>query len=191
MPINNPMSLKQQIKIVISMMLVISIIELLNLLSGRWLNQFGLLPRNVSHLSGIVISPLLHANFWHFLSNIVPFGVFSFLMLQYGTKKFVLVSLWIVLVSGIAVWFFGRSAVHVGASGLLYGYFGFLILAGFITKQIKLIAISIFIAVIYGGLIIGVLPSLRTYVSWEFHLFGFIAGIVAAKFWASSSPKTE
>ncbi len=177
---------KQQLKYVVIICLAVSLIELVNLLTGRWINQFGLQPRHLDALGSVLISPFFHGSFSHFASNIVVLSVFSFLMLQYGLKRFCLVSLWIIVISGVLVWLFGRSAIHIGASGLIYGYFGFLILAGFLSGQIKLVTIALVVAFFYGGLIFGVMPT-RPFVSWEFHLFGFIAGLIAAKFWHHKS----
>lgn len=184
MPLNNQiLPFNKQIKAVLIIIAVVTSIELVNLLTQRWLNQFGLLPRDINHLLGIFSSPFLHGSFSHYLSNIIPLGVFSLLMLQYGTKRFVLISLWIIFASGLLVWLFGRSAYHVGASGLIYGYFGFLLLAGFMARKLKLILISLLVGFLYGGFIYGVLPNDRLFVSWEYHLFGFIAGLVAARYW--------
>lgn len=173
----------QQLRFVASVFALLCAIEGLNLLTGRALNQFGLIPREVSALPGILLSPFLHGNLWHFFSNIVPICVFCFFMLQYGTRRFVVVTLFIIVATGLLVWLFGREARHVGISGLVYGYFAFLLLAGFLSRKPKLIVISLIVGFFYGGLIFGVLPS-RPFVSWESHLFGFVAGLVAAKRWA-------
>lgn len=174
---------KQQIKWVFTLVAILSVIELVNLLSGRMLNQLGNIPRYVPGLSGIVVGPMIHGSLQHFFSNIIPLAIFSYLMLQYGLKRYVVVSVWIILLSGLLVWLFGRSATHIGASGLIYGYFGYLVLAGLLSKSIKLLMIALLVAFFYGGLIFGVLPS-NPFVSWESHLFGFVAGLVAAKLWA-------
>ena len=173
------LTMRQQIKLVISLSLIIAGIEILNLLSGRVLNNFGLIPRELNGLLGIVTSPLLHNNLWHFFSNILPFALFSFLLLQHGTRRYLQVSLICIFGSGLLVWIFGRTAIHVGASGLIYGYFGYLLLAGILSGKIKLIAISLFVGISYGGLVFGVLP-LRSYISWESHLFGLLAGLSCA-----------
>lgn len=173
----------QQIKWVLLVLAVISAIEIINLLSGRSLNQFGNIPRYVPGLKGIIFGPFLHGSLQHFFANIIPLGIFTYLTLQYGAKRYWLVTVWIILLSGLLVWLFGRSASHIGASGLIYGYFGFLLLAGFLSKSVKLLAISIIVAFFYGGLIFGVMPT-TPFVSWESHLFGFIAGVIAARLWA-------
>jgi len=175
----NTLTMRQQINVVIILSLLIAGVEILNLLTGRMLNSFGLIPRQLSGLLGIVSSPLLHNSFWHFISNILPFALFSFLLLQHGTRRYLQVSLICIVGSGLLVWLFGRTAIHVGASGLIYGYFGYLLLAGILSGKIKLIAISLFVGISYGGLVFGVLP-LRSYISWESHLFGLIVGLICA-----------
>lgn len=180
---SKPLNFNQQLKFVGWVFVIITVIEVVNLLTGRALNQFGNLPRHIISLPGIAIGPFLHGSIGHYVSNIIPLCIFTFLMLQHGTKRLILVTAWIILITGVLVWLFGRNAYHVGASGVIYGYFGYLLLAGFVAKQPKLILISILVGFFYGGMVFGVLPS-RPYISWESHLFGFISGLVAAKFWA-------
>lgn len=182
MPVmRNQLTLNAQLKIVLFLALLISIIEIVNLLLGRQLNTFGLIPRNTDALIGIITAPFLHGSLLHYTSNIFPLCIFSFLMLQHGLVRFIFVSCFCVLVSGLLVWCFGRSAIHVGASGLIYGYLGYLLLAGWLSGKLKLLLISLFVGVTYGGLVFGILPS-NPYISWESHLFGFISGIVCAFF---------
>ncbi len=171
-----------QIKIVISICMLLFGIELINLFTGRYLNQFGLIPRSPSSLTGIIVSPFLPGNFLHFVSNIIPLAIFSFFMLQHGVRRFARVTASCILVSGLLIWLLGRNAIHVGASGLIYGYFAYLLLAGILSKELKLIVISLLVGFGYGGLIFGVLP-VNPYVSWESHLFGFIVGIGSAFLW--------
>lgn len=189
MPITiKTMNTRQQLRFVVSLVAVLFAIEVINILTGRSLNQFGLVPRQTDALLGILFGPLLHGSVAHFLSNILTLGIFSFLMLQYGVARYLHVTLWILLTSGLLVWIFARPAIHVGASGLIYGYFGYLVLAGFLSRKLKLILVSLAVAVFYGGLVFGVLPS-RPFVSWEWHLAGMVSGLVAAWYWAMPSPK--
>ncbi len=173
-----------QIKIVLFICMLLFGIELVNLFTGRYLNQFGLIPRSLPSLPGIIVSPFLHGSFLHFVSNIIPLAIFSFFMLQHGVRRFARVTAVCILVSGLLTWLLGRSAIHVGASGLIYGYFAYLLLAGILSKEIQLIGISLFVGFGYGGLIFGVLP-VNPYISWESHLFGFIVGIVSAFLWGN------
>lgn len=177
---------QHNIRIILGIFVVFTVVEIINLLSGRMLNQFGNIPRYVPGLSGIVLGPFIHGSLQHYLSNIVPLCIFSFLLLQYGLKRYVQITLWILAITGILVWLFGRSATHIGVSGVVYGYFGYLVLAGFLSGKFKLIVISVLVAFFYGGLIFGILPS-TPFVSWESHLFGFIGGLAAAKYWAKPS----
>ncbi|WP_444938041.1 rhomboid family intramembrane serine protease [Microbulbifer sp. JMSA002] len=183
--------MRNNIKWVGAIFLAVTIIEIINILSGRSLNYFGLVPRSIDHLPHIFTAPLLHGSIWHFLSNIVTLCVFSFLLLQYGVKTYLKVTLTIIVTTGLAVWLFARGGNHLGASSVIYGYFGFLLLAGFISKQFVRLLISIFVGLVYGGLIFGVLPQ-GMYISWESHLFGFLFGIMAAKIWAHTpNPITD
>ncbi|WP_299585160.1 rhomboid family intramembrane serine protease [uncultured Microbulbifer sp.] len=175
--------MRKNIKWVGAIFLVLATIEIVNILTGRSLNYFGLIPRSLNHLPHIFSAPLLHGSIWHFLSNIFTLCVFSFLVLQYGVKTYLKVTLTIIVATGLAVWLFARGGNHLGSSSVVYGYLGFLLLAGFISKHFSRLIISIFVGLVYGGLIFGVLPQ-GNYISWESHLFGFIFGVLAAKFWA-------
>jgi len=171
-----------QIKVVFWVVVIMTVIEIVNLLSGRTLNAFGLIPREVGGLVGVATAPFLHGSLIHYFSNIVPLSIFSLLLLQHGVVRFSLVTFVIIVLSGLLVWVFGRTAIHVGASGLIYGYFGYLLVAGWVSREIKLLAISVFVAIGYGGMIWGVLPGMP-FISWEFHLFGFSAGVLAGVKW--------
>lgn len=171
--------LKKRLKIVIYVFILLLIIEVVNFFTARVLNQFSIVPRSISSLPFIFTAPLLHASVQHFLSNIVTLCVFMFLALQYGERKFVKLSLGLIIITGLLVWLFGRNAYHVGASGVIYGYFGFLVLAGFLSRHLGLMSISVMVAFFYGAMVWGVLPS-QPYISWESHLFGFMAGLCLA-----------
>ncbi|MGI9281829.1 MAG: rhomboid family intramembrane serine protease [Endozoicomonas sp.] len=176
--------LASQLKIVAVACLILAALEVINIVTGRSLNSYGLIPRDTSTgWIGIFTSPFLHGSLLHFFSNIVPFAIFSVLVLQHGLIRYILVTIVCILLSGALVWCFGRPGVHVGASGLIYGYFGFLLLAGIFSRKIKLILISVFVGIAYGGLIFGVLPGVP-YISWESHLFGLLAGFLCAWLWA-------
>lgn len=174
-------SFLQELKVVFYIFAVFVLIEAINLVTGRVLNQFSITPREISSLPYVLSAPFLHASVQHFLSNIFTLCIFSFLVLQYGKYKFLYVHLFLIIGTGILVWLFGRKAYHLGASGIIYGQFGFLLLAGFVSKRLSLAFISIGVGFVYGAMIWGVLPS-QPYVSWESHLFGFCCGLVVAYF---------
>jgi membrane associated rhomboid family serine protease len=181
-----PMNNNQHIRLVLAIFLLFSVIEVINLFTGRMLSQLGTIPRYVPGLKGIILGPFVHGSLQHYFSNIIPLCIFSYLLLQYGLKRYLQVTLWIMVITGLLVWLFARPATHIGVSGIIYGYFGYLVLAGFLSGKFKLIIISVLVAFFYGGLIFGILPS-SPFVSWESHLFGFITGLVAAKLWAKPS----
>jgi membrane associated rhomboid family serine protease len=152
-----------------------TLIEIINILSGRVFISYGISPREISGLLGILLSPFIYGSIGHYLANIIPFGLFTFLILQQGTKKYLLVSLIGMILTGFAVWLIGSKGLHVGASGVVYSYFGFLVVNGLVSKDIKLIVISLLVFLGYGGMVWGVLPN-QLGVSWESHLFGLLIG---------------
>jgi membrane associated rhomboid family serine protease len=184
----NHIPFKQQLRMVMIFMAILAIIEVVNLLTFRSLVQFGISPRNVFSLPFILTAPFIHGDLLHFFSNIFPLGIFSFLLLQHGKSRFYVITITCILLTGICVWLFARNANHVGASGLIYSYFGYLLFAGIISREIKLILISIVVGFVYGGMVFGVLP-VNAYVSWESHLFGLLSGIICAFWWGKLEAK--
>ena len=155
-------------------------IELVNGFMAHQLSAWGILPRTTQGLVGIPLSPLLHGSFSHALSNTVPLLVLGGLVGLRGGQTLVGVSLFIIMVGGVAVWGLGRTAIHVGASGLVFGYFGYLLAKGWYDRKPSSILIAIAVLLLYGGLLLGVIPT-RGFISWEGHLFGLIAGLLAAR----------
>lgn len=143
------------------------------------LSRFGIVPRTQQGLIGIITSPFLHANIRHLVSNTLPIAVLLWVLFSFYPTKAISVIVISVLLGGTLVWIFGRSANHIGASGLIYGLAAFLIVNGFTEQKFVPLLISIAVAVIYGGLFWGLFPSYRTYISWEAHLFGAVAGVAA------------
>lgn len=172
-----------QLRILLFTAGLLIVIEVINALLGHRLNSFGILPRSLSHLPGILAAPLLHGSPAHLATNLIPLLLFIWLSMQWGVKVFLQATATIWLLSGLCVWIFAREAYHVGASGIVYGYFGFLVAAGFSARNFKLLAISIGVAFLYGGMLFGIFPQ-RAMVSFEYHLFGLIAGIIGARAWA-------
>jgi membrane associated rhomboid family serine protease len=174
------LTLKQSIKAIFTFLTIIWICYFLSLILP--LNQWGLVPRTMPGLLGIVLSPFLHGSLLHLISNSISFAVFaSVLALLEGSKMFRKMIL-MVLIGGSLTWLLGRSAIHIGASGLIFSLFGYMLLAGWFSKKIKYIAVSFFLIFFYSGMIFGILPGLPG-ISWEGHLFGFIAGIMVARFY--------
>lgn len=175
--------LKQQLKLLGAVAVLLLVVEVINVFSGNYLNQFGLLPRHLFALWHIATAPWLHGTPTHLMMNLVPLLLFMWFTMQWGGAVFTKTTLFIMLVSGLGVWIFGRSAMHIGASGMVYGYFGFLLLGGFVSRRLRYLFISLLVIALYGGMVFGVLPT-RQFISYEYHLFGFIAGLFSAWTWA-------
>ena len=175
-------SLLKELKILIVSISIFWIIEILDFFVFKGsLDRYGIQPHSLIGLRGIFLAPFLHGGFKHLIANTVPFLTLGWLTMIQETSDFFIVSLMSVIVGGMGVWLFAApGSVHIGASILIYGYLGFLLLRGYFQKNIPSIALSIFVAVIYGSLIWGVLPA-QTGISWQGHLFGFIGGAIAAK----------
>lgn len=146
------------------------------------LESNGIRPRTLDGLDGIIWAPFLHGGFPHLISNSIPFVVLSGLALTGGLRRYVTASVLIIAIGGVLVWLLaiGSNENHIGASGWVFGLFGFLIAAAWFEKRPLSIIVALAALFIYGSTILfGFVP--RPGLSWEGHLFGFIAGIVAAK----------
>jgi len=144
------------------------------------LNRYGILPRHIIGLRGILFAPFLHGGLPHLIANTIPFLTLGWFVMLQETSDFFIVTAITMVVSGLGVWLIGSPGVHIGASGLVFGYLGFLLLRGYFQRNIPSILLSLLVGFLYGGAIWGVLPTVPG-VSWEGHLFGFIGGIIAAR----------
>ncbi|MFT7560945.1 MAG: membrane associated rhomboid family serine protease [Flavobacteriales bacterium] len=165
-------------KVPIALASVMVIIYLCNWLPFIDLYGYGIHPRSLSGLYGIAVSFLLHASLFHLISNLVPMVVLGSLLHMYGSKIFWQASIIIVLVSGIGVWLFSSAGTVVGASGLLMGYWSFMIAVAYHRRTIKSVVIAFAVLLFYGLSILS-LFDLRPYISFSAHLFGFVGGVMA------------
>jgi membrane associated rhomboid family serine protease len=167
--------------ILASFIAIIWLVELIDwIIFDHSLDAYGIIPRSVSGLKGIIFMPFLHANFGHVLANTVPFIILGALVILRRTRDFFIISAIIIIVSGLGVWFFGGpGTVHIGASALVFGYFGFLLLRAYFEWSLRSIIVALAVGLMYSGLIFGVLP-INPGVSWQGHLFGFLGGVLAA-----------
>jgi membrane associated rhomboid family serine protease len=149
--------------------------------------EYGVVPRTIGGLVGIPLMPFLHGSWGHLLGNTIPLCILMFILVS-SRRDYVEVIVSIVLVGGLLLWCFGRSAVHVGASGLVYGLVAFLIASGFAERKTVPIFIALLVGFLYGTtLFFGVLPTAGATVSWDGHLFGAIAGAGTAYALANQS----
>ncbi len=146
------------------------------------LDRFGIRPHSIAGLWGILFAPFLHGGFSHLIANTLPFITLGWLVMLQETSDFFIVTAIAMVVGGLGTWLTGSpDSIHIGASGVVFGYLGFLLFRGYFLRNMPSIAVSVIVGVFYGGLIWGVLP-LQVGVSWQGHLFGFIGGAIAAKF---------
>ncbi|OUS25762.1 hypothetical protein A9Q99_20095 [Gammaproteobacteria bacterium 45_16_T64] len=174
------MSLLLRLKILIGCLSLLWVVGLVNYLLNYSLNEYGIVPREFVGLRGVVLSPLLHGSVQHLAVNSVSFVLFGGLLIARGVKFFVFTILFVGVVGGLGVWMIADAgSVHVGASGVVFGMFGFLMFRGFFAKKPLDLLISFAVIFLYGGVIWGVLPG-EAGVSWESHLCGFLAGALFA-----------
>lgn len=158
----------------------------------RWVWEdipvLGVIPRQGRGIWGLFFYPFYHGSWEHLFSNAVPLLFLGTILWMYYQKLALKVVLWIYVGSGFWLWTFGRDAMHIGASGIVYGLFSFLTLSGLIRQFKPLIAISLLIIFIYGSIIWGVFPIEKT-ISWEGHLMGLIWGFILSIFFLPEGPQ--
>jgi len=174
--------IKKQISILGSFVAIFWILEILDqFVFHHTLDGYGIRPHSLIGLRGILFAPFLHGGFGHLIANTVPFLILGWLVMIQETSDFWIVTLITMLVGGVGTWILGApNSVHIGASSLIFGYLGFLLLRGYFQRNIASILLSLVVGFLYGGLIWGVLPT-QPGISWQGHLFGFLGGVLSAK----------
>jgi membrane associated rhomboid family serine protease len=152
---------------------------LLRALLGKRAQVLAVVPRTSSGLLGIPTSPFVHCNLGHLVANLPPFIVLGVLMLRLGEATYLRGALTIVAASGLLLWLFGRNAAHMGMSGVIFGFFGYLVALAFFRGGTSNVVIAIAVLVVYGTMLAGIKPA-RSSTSWESHLFGLFSGVGAA-----------
>lgn len=155
-------------------------------MTGGGLLSLGVVPRSLIGLRGIFFAPFLHGSLAHLLANMIPFALLGWLVMLRDSRHLIGVTAYAMLASGGMAWLLGApNSVHVGASGVIFGYLGFLILSGWYARSIGSIALSIVVTLLWGGLVFGVMPG-QPGISWQAHLGGFIGGVLAARSYRTS-----
>ena len=152
-----------------------------NAVVGGGLIQYGVVPRTVTGLRGILFAPFLHGSLEHIAANTIPFLVLGWLVLVRDARHFIPVTLASMLGAGLMAWLLGApGSVHIGASGVIFGYLGFLMLSGWFARSFGSILLSLGVTALWGGLVFGVMPG-QPGISWQAHLGGFVGGVLAAR----------
>lgn len=173
----------------IALIWTLEIVDLLFL--GGALNVYGVRPRSIIGLRGILFAPFLHGGLAHVAANTIPFLTLGWLIMLRETKDFFVVTAVTMLIGGLGTWLIGSTnSIHIGASGLVFGYLGFLLLRGYFERSVPAILFSLIVGLLYGGMIWGVLP-LQFGVSWQGHLFGFVGGGLAARLLAKRKRRSD
>ena len=157
------------------------------LVFGGRLDRYGIRPRSLGGLGGIPLAPLLHGGFNHLMAKTIPLLTLSWWVMLRSIGTWLMATVMIALLGGAGTWLVARGgSVHIGASGLVFGYVGFLLGRGYYERTMGAIAVALFVLVTYGAMFWGLLPN-QPGISWESHLFGFIGGIFTA-YWLASKP---
>lgn len=160
------------------------VIHGLNRFSGMRLNLLGIHPRRWYGLPGVFFSPFLHKDSQHIFLNSIPLFILLNVVILYGWPIALVVSVIIIVLSGLAIWLLGRPGIHIGASAVVMGYFGFALANAIFTHNFIAILSAALCLFYLGGLLSGLLPS-REAVSWEGHLAGFVAGVFCSYYFFS------
>jgi len=156
------------------------VIHIVNCILQYRLNNLGIRTRRLEGLPGIMLSPILHGDFNHLFFNTVPLFVLSDLVLMDGTVVFYNVSLAIIILSGFLIWSLGQRGIHIGASSLIMGYFGYLLAKAYFQVTATTIILAGVCLYYFGGLILSIFPGAKKNVSWDGHIFGLLSGIFVA-----------
>jgi membrane associated rhomboid family serine protease len=160
---------------------VMWLVEIVNKIDGQGLSADGIYPRTLSGLPGILSAPFLHAGFGHLIGNTIPFIVLGLIVAAAGARRVIEVTVIVVLVAGLGTWLTAGSHTNtVGASGVVFGYAGYVIARGFFSRSIVALAAGVVVALMFGGALAADLIP-KTGISWQDHLFGGLGGIVAAR----------
>jgi membrane associated rhomboid family serine protease len=167
-------------KLVLILLAVMWVSEVVDIASGNKLDELGIEPRETDGLIGVGTAPFLHAGFGHLLSNTLPFVILGLAIAFEGIKRLGAVTLIVMLVSGLGTWLFAPAdSIHIGASGVVFGYAAYLIVRGVFNRSLGQLALAAVVVLFLGGALLGGLVP-RAGVSWQGHLFGAVGGVLAA-----------
>jgi membrane associated rhomboid family serine protease len=164
--------------LILSATAVLWVVQLVNAQDHYRLDRFGLRPRRLDGLVGIIAEPFLHASWSHLLSNTLPFVGIGWVLMLSGLRVWCFVTAFVVLVGGLATWLVAPAGVIVGASGLVFGWLGYLVARAWFSRRLRWIVSAVMVLLFFGTLLDGLLPDLDPRTSWPAHLCGFLAGVL-------------
>jgi membrane associated rhomboid family serine protease len=162
-----------------------------NFLLGGALLTLGVIPRTTIGLRGILFAPFLHGSLNHLVANSIPFLVLGWMVMLRDERHFIPVTLAGMVGSGLMAWMLGApGTVHIGASGVIFGYLGFLMLSGWYARSFGSILLSVIVTLVWGSLVLGMMPGAAG-ISWQAHVGGFLGGVLAARGFRVRRPETS
>ena len=174
--------------VVVALVAVMWAVEVIDLVPGIDVDRWGIRPRQLRGLIGIGTAPFLHNGFPHLISNTIPFLILGFVIAASGIQRFVQVTVIVMVVGGLGTWLIGpTNSIHIGASGLVFGYLTYLLSRAIFEKKILYLLGGMVVLFLYGSVLWGLIP--KPGISWQGHLFGAVGGIVAA--WTLHKPGDE
>ncbi|MGI5377358.1 rhomboid family intramembrane serine protease [Streptomyces sp. CA-251387] len=172
---------KAAAKLMVGWVALLWLLEVVDVISGHALDGFGIVPRVSSELVDVVPASFIHFGFAHVAANSVPLLVLGFLAALGGIRRFAAVCALIIVADGLGVWLISPSGTNTaGASGLIFGLFGFLLVTGFVERRPLGILVGLLVGAVWGGSILAGLAPTQSGVSWQGHLVGLVAGVAAA-----------
>jgi len=176
-------------QIVAGMVALMWALEVIDVIAGHRLDRAGIEPHEADGLAGIIAAPFLHAGFGHLISNTLPFLTMGIVIAFQGAARVLAVTALVAVVSGLGTWLFGQEGtLHIGASGVVFGYATYLIARAFYTRRMLHLATGLLVLGLFGTtLLFGLVPTPG--VSWQGHLFGALAGVLAARLLDARRPE--
>jgi membrane associated rhomboid family serine protease len=169
------------IVVVVALAALMWLVEVVDQVAGGRLDRNGIEPRDLDGLDGVVWAPFLHGDFQHLIGNTIPFLLLGFAIAFSGVARVILVTVIVAVVGGLGTWLIApEHTIHIGASGIVFGYAGYLVARGAFSRSPAQIVLGLVVVVVWGATLLrGLVPE--TGISWQGHLFGAIGGVVAAR----------
>ena len=168
-------------RLVLGMAALMWVMEVIDTIDNHRLDQWGIEPRDLEGLRGVVAAPFLHAGFDHLISNTIPFLMLGLMIALNGIARVALVTALVMLIGGLGTWLFAPdNTIHLGASGVVFGYASYLISRGVFDRSLLELAMGAIVVVVWGGALLTSLVP-REGISWQGHLFGAVGGVLAAR----------
>lgn len=178
----NTQDIKKQFKVIAGFIVLFWALEIFDVLVNNRLDGLGIRPRDTSGFNGILFAPWLHFGFGHLAANTIPFAVLGWFSMLNGMRRFAAVTVIITLLGGLGTWVLGSpGTIHAGASILIFGYFGYLLVSAVFERSLKAMSLALIVIFLYGSMIWGIFPFFSMPgVSWQGHFSGFLAGVFAS-----------